>query len=299
MDRCQPDQIIKVLDEAAALCRDDALREGHILTLPDYGQVIMTGDFHGCHDNFRKLQWFADLERCLHRHVIIHELIHSNDLFVLDANQNPGADCSCMLLFQAAQWKIDYPDQVHFLMGNHDLAQITCREITKGGLASIAHFNKGIYDRFGAAEGDRIIGKVREFLLTLPLAARCSNRVWLSHSLPGPQNMDRFDFSVFGRGWQPEDLLPGGGVYETVWGRSHTPEQLNELAGLLNVNYFILGHQRQELGYDAQADRLIILASDHGQGSFLPIDLSKKYCFSELVDRIRYFYDLPTVASDK
>jgi hypothetical protein len=293
IESCEPAQVIKVLEEASILNRQDTLREGHIIQLPAYGQVVMTGDFHGCHENFRKLQRFADLEHCLHRHIIIHELIHSNDLYVLDADQNRGEDCSCMLLFQAAKWKIEYPEQVHFMMGNHDLAQITSREITKGGMASIANFNKWVIFRFGPQEGEAIIESVRKFLLTLPLAARCPNRIWLSHSLPGPAAMDTFDFSVFGREWQPEDLVPRGSVYETVWGRNHPPEQLTELASLLNVSFFVLGHQRQELGYDAQANRLIILASDHGQGSFLPIDLSKKYSFSELVDRIKYFYDLP------
>jgi hypothetical protein len=299
MDCPQSAQIIEILDQAAALNRQDPFREGHLIKLPAYGQAIMTGDFHGCLENFQKLQWFADLKRCFHRHVIIHELIHSNGNHPLDGHSRAVEDCSCMLLIQAAMWKIEFPDQVHFLLGNHDLAQITTREITKGGSASIANFNKWIMARFGVEDGARIIEKITEFLLTLPLAAKCPNHIWLSHSLPGPLDMDDFDFSIFDRDWRLEDMTPRGSVYDLVWGRSHPPDQLKELAEMLRVDFFILGHQRQEEGYAALSDRLIILASDHSQGCFLPIDLATRYTFKDLVARIKFFIHLPDLPAAK
>jgi hypothetical protein len=289
----QPNQIIDILDQAAHLNRGDPFRQGHLIQLPDYGQVIMTGDFHGYLVNFKKLQWYADLERSFLRHVIIHELIHSNGRHPEDGIRQMEEDCSCMLLIEAAKWKIEFPDQVHFLLGNHDLAQITAREISKGGTASIANFNKWIFSQFGAEAGAKIIEKISEFLISFPLATKCANRLWFSHSLPSPLAMDDFDFSIFDRDWRAEDMIPRGSVYETVWGRSHYPDQLKELADILNVDFFVLGHQGQEEGYAAFNDRLIILASDHGQGCFLPIDLSKRYPFHDLVSRIKFFTHLP------
>jgi hypothetical protein len=41
--------------------------------------------------------------------VVLHELIHANGSQYLAANQAQGQDASCLLLIQAAQWKIDYP----------------------------------------------------------------------------------------------------------------------------------------------------------------------------------------------
>lgn len=287
MNFSDPEQILDILDQASIQNRLDSLREGHILNLPNYGQVIMTGDLHGHFQNFKKLQWFADLERVVHRHVIIHELIHSN------GNQSPEGDDSLLLLVQAAQWKIDYPDQVHFLMGNHDLAQLTDREISKGGAASIANFNKWIVDRFGHETAEKILAKVDEFFLSLPLAAKSPNRIWFSHSLPGTHAMDYFDFSLFSRDWEAGDYVPKGSLYELIWGRNHTAEQLVELAELLNVDFFVLGHQRKEQGYELQHERLIILASDHSLGCFLPIDLAKRYTFKELAERVKFFYELP------
>ncbi|NLE29935.1 MAG: hypothetical protein GX629_09735 [Phycisphaerae bacterium] len=287
MNYNDPDQIIDILDQASIQNRLDPLREGHMLNLPNYGQVVMTGDLHGCIHNFKKLQWLADLERVVHRHVIVHELIHAN------GNSNADGDDSLLLLIQAARWKIDYPDQVHFLMGNHDLAQLTDREISKGGAASIANFNKWIADRFGESAARKILTKINEFLLSLPLAARSPNRIWFSHSLPGTHAMDYFDFSLFSRDWEAADYVPKGSLYELLWGRNHTAEQLAELAGLLNIDFFILGHQRKEQGYDLQYEKLIILASDHNLGCFLPIDLARRYTFKELAERIKFFYELP------
>ncbi len=288
MDCPSAEQILDILDQASEVTRQDPYRQGHLIVLPNYGQVIMTGDFHGCLDNFARLEWFADLKRCSQRHVVIHELIHTN-------GSGESEDGSCMLLVRAAQWKIEYPDQVHFLLGNHDLAQLTAREISKGGAASIANFNRWIVSRYGEANGTKVIEKIGEFLATLPVAARCPNRLWLSHSLPGPYAMDNFDFSIFDRQWQWDDFVPRGSVYETVWGRGHTAQQLADLAEILKVDYFILGHQRQDQGYMVQWERLIILASDHGLGCFMPIDLSTSYTFPDLVRRIKFFYDLPEV----
>ncbi len=299
MDCSHPSQIIEILDQAAHLNRVDPFREGHVILLPDFGQVIMTGDFHGCLVNFQKLQWFADLDRSFLRHAIIHELIHSNGRQPEDGINQMEEDCSCMLLIEAAKWKIEFPDQVHFLLGNHDLAQITDREVTKGGAASIANFNKWIFSRFGDESAGKIIEKISEFLLTFPLAAKCANRLWFSHSLPSPLVMDDFDFSIFDRDWRPEDMVPLGSVYETVWGRSHYPDQLKELADILKVDFFVLGHQQQDEGYATFCDRLIILSSDHGQGCFLPIDLSKRYSFQDLVSRIRFFTQLPDLPVGK
>ena len=62
--------------KAAELNRSCPLLRGSVLQLPDYGQVVMTGDIHGHTRNFEKLKRFCDLELTPIRHVILHELIH-------------------------------------------------------------------------------------------------------------------------------------------------------------------------------------------------------------------------------
>ncbi len=288
MNYSEPEKIVEIFRESACLNEQDSLREGNIIILPDYGQVVMTGDFHGCLDNFLKLQWYCNLKHSIHRHVIIHELIHTSNGFYSET------DNSCQLLIEAAKWKIEYPEQVHFLLGNHDLAQITSREITKNGQASIRNFNKWIFENFGN-KSDEIIEAIRRFLLTIPLAARTQNQIWMSHSLPSETTIDNFDFSVFNRNWEEADLVPGGSVYEFVWGRAHSAEYLNKLADMLDVEYFIVGHQSQPDGFSCVDEREIILASDHYQGCFMPIDLSVCYSFEKLIGRIKSFMDMPDI----
>ena len=53
------------------------------------------------------------------------------------------------------------------------------------------------------------------------------------------------------------------------------------------MDHFIIGHQPQESGYAVLFDRMIILASDHNHGVFLPVDCRKKYTVDQLVERIR------------
>lgn len=283
------DNVLDLLHETGTLNRDDPLRAGNVVTLPDHGQVVMTGDLHGYEANFRRLERFADLDRYPHRHVILHELIHMNNCGALEAGQE---DRSCELLLEALRWKVRFPEQVHFLLGNHDIAQVTGREISKAGAASIAAFNEWVRRCFRTA-ADVFLEALHELLLTFPLAARCPTGVWLSHSLPGPYAMEMFDVGIFERPYDDVDLRPGGSVYEFLWGRGHTHQQLDDLAKLLGAELFVVGHQCQGGGYAREDDRMIILSSDHAEGCFLPIDLSKSYTIDDLVARIRFFYQVP------
>lgn len=283
-------EVISIFNQAAQLNRRGN-RQGNLITLPSYGQVVMTGDLHGQYHNFCKLQAFASLDRYPDRHVVLHELIHCM------GQQSAGEDDSCTLLLEAARWKTRFPDQVHVLLGNHDIAQITGREISKGGGASVTGFCGWVSQQF-ADHGDRVLEAVCGFLSSCALGIRTPNRIFLSHSLPGPEDMDRFEVGVFSRAMGTEDLLPGGQAYMLTWGRGHTAEQLEQLAQMLDVDFFTIGHQPQDSGFGCYHDRLIILASDHPQGCFLPIDLSKQYTFKQLADRIRKFSEIPIAAAN-
>jgi hypothetical protein len=54
----------------------------------------------------------------------------------------------------------------------------------------------------------------------------------------------------------------------------------------------VTGHQPQETGYAVNGDHHLILASEHSQGVFLPIDLRKTYDMPGLVNSIRKFVAL-------
>jgi hypothetical protein len=241
----------------------------------------MTGDMHGNLRNFEKLQRFCALDRTPGRSVVLHELIHE------DMVSPDQLDLSIDLLLRAAEWKRDFPDNVYILQSNHELAQLRGQEITKGGRSVLWDFEQGVEHRFGRMAGT-VLEAVREYIATLPLAARTHNGIFMAHSLPDPLLLDAFDISVFDRELQPQDLCPGGSAYALVWGRFHSATMVEEFARRLGVEYFIIGHTPQENGYTS-IGRLIILASEHNHGTFLPIDLSRKYTADELRSGIRKF----------
>ena len=56
-------QAAEVYLEAAQLNREDPLLTGSLLSFPNYGQVVMTGDLHGHRRNFNLIRKIARLER--------------------------------------------------------------------------------------------------------------------------------------------------------------------------------------------------------------------------------------------
>lgn len=269
------------LHEAARLNREDENREGALLTFGSAGQLVMTGDMHGNQRNFDKLQKFCELEHNPARSVILHELIHQEP-------ETPGQpDLSIDLLVRAVQWKCDFPDNVFFLQSNHELAQWRGYEITKGGRSILRDFEQGVALRYGN-QAKAVLTAVSDYISSLPLAARTAHGVFMAHSLPDPFIMDAFDFNLFKREPTPDELSPGGDAYSLVWGRFHPPDVVERFARRLGVEVFLVGHTPQENGYRVTG-RLIILASDHNHGVFLPIDLGRKPTVEQLEAKIRKF----------
>lgn len=275
-----PDHAIETLLEAAELNRTDSLLNGSLLEFPNYGQLVMTGDLHGHRRNFERLKGYCDLEHFGARHVILHEIIHE------DVNELNGADRSYEVLLEAAAWKCAFPEQVHFLQSNHELAQLTSHEITKAGRVVTMDFEQSVREAFGAG-GEDVLGAINAYIQSLPLAGRTANRVFVSHSLPSPRAISTFDTSVFARVPTTEDLSDQGSAHALVWGRYHTESALDVLCDMLDVDFFVCGHQPQETGYEVVHDRMVILASDHNHGVFLPIDLGKPVTTEFLTRHIR------------
>lgn len=270
-----------ILREAAELIREDPLRTGSLLRFGSAGQLVVTGDMHGNTANFAKLQKFCALERSPGRSVILHELIHTEPV-------RPGApDLSIDLLLAALDWKRNHPDNVFFLQSNHELSQALGFEITKGGRSVLHDFERGLEQRFGR-DYQAVLDGVTEYIRALPLAARTANGVFIAHSLPDPLRLEFYDLTVLERLPTPADLEPGGAAHALVWGRFHTPREVEYFAARLGVEHIIVGHTPQEMGYTV-IGRMLILASDHNHGVFLPIDLSRRYTTEQLEAAIRKF----------
>lgn len=273
---------VDVFQHAAQLNRESPLRAGSVVRLPGYGQCVMTGDLHGHTKNFEKLCRYAMLDRVSARHVVLHEMIHAE-------KRGDELDHSHELLFLAAQYKCEFPEQVHFLQSNHELAQLSAYPIAKNGRMVIEDFNDGVAAAYGADRAGDVLKAMNAFIASFPLAVATANRIWMSHSLPNVHDMPEFDAGIFERTLTTEELLENRSVFNLVWGRRHTKEQLESLSERLGADVFLTGHQPQEDGYAMLFDRLIIVASDHSHGCFLPFDLSRPLTVQDLLRNIRKF----------
>jgi len=239
----------------------------------------MTGDIHGHRRNFERIVSFADLAGNPDTHVILHEIIHGGPEDVM------GGCLSYKLLFDVARYKLQFPNQVHTIMGNHATAFISDSKVMKGDKEMNRAMNAAIEYEF-AEDYDEIISAIRQFLFSQALAVRCENRIWFSHSLPADRYIDKFDPEVLSRPLEMEDIVRPGAAYILTWGRRHSQALLDKMARLFDVDLFVLGHQPQEQGYCQAGENALIIASDHNHGCILPIDLAKSYTIRELADSI-------------
>jgi hypothetical protein len=184
-------------------------------------------------------------------------------------------DFSHRVLARVAQLTLDHPGQVHPLLANHELAQMTGRSISKGAGDSVKMFNDALEFVFGdeAIEVGEAAGR---FIAAMPLALISETGVLCAHSLPAPAMMKTFDPGILDRDLTADDWQPRtGSAHMMVWGRGQTPGQVEELAARWNVQLFVLGHQHVETGVDCNGPRMLVLNSDHERAAVLPIDLSQ------------------------
>ncbi|NQU76578.1 MAG: metallophosphoesterase [Planctomycetes bacterium] len=258
----------EIFATAARQNRDDKHRQGNLLLFGSGEHLIVSGDIHGNRSNLAKIIHYAALSANPARVLVLQEIIHSTDA------HNGAGDRSFELLLRAARLKNRHPNQVCFLMANHDLAQMTGNDITKNGCGACKAFNRAVAEAYGEDAGE-IIAAMNEFFCSQPLAAKCPNGVLLSHSLPSPERLKLFDPAVFDRPYRPEDFFRGRSVYELTWGRRHNQAMLDEFADLLGIEVFINAHQPLPQGYVVNGRQLLI-ASDHGQGVIVEFDAEEE-----------------------
>ncbi len=274
-----PQTTIDLLNKGIEANNADKFRRNNLIALPGEGSLVVTGDIHGHRRNFERIVTYADLANHPDRHVVLQEIIHGGPE---DAD---GGCLSYKLLLDVVRYKLEFPNQVHTILGNHDTAFINNSEVMKNGKEMNRSMHLAIENAFNEAS-DKVALALQQFLFSQPLAVRCENRIWISHSLPADRYADKFDPELFNRRLKVNDVVRPGSAYLLTWGRRHSQELLDKLAEVFDVDLFILGHQPQEQGWRRAASNLIILASDHNHGTLLPIDLAGKSTVDELVDSI-------------
>ena len=251
--------VADIFRQAAELVTSDPHRDGNIVHLGPQEQIIIAGDIHGNRDNLTKILAYASAGGDSPPTLILQEIIHG------PPDVRTGVDRSVELLLRAARLKVSNPANIYFLLGNHDVVQFTDSEITKEGAGVCKGFIEGVNFIYGN-DAPEILEAVMEFFRSLPLAIRFENRVLASHSLPSPNRAELAGTDILNRSSQDGDFLRGNPAYEWVWGRNQTPEQLEELAEKLDVDFFVLGHRHIEDGYLMIPQRAISINSNTNNG---------------------------------
>ena len=281
-----PQTIIDLLNRAAEANRADRFRRGNLICLPAEGSLVVTGDIHGHRRNFERAVAYADLTANPDRHIVLQEIIHGGP------EDSKGGCLSYQLLFDVARYKLTFPDRIHIIMGNHDTAFINDSEVMKNGKEMNRSMRAAMKRQFQQDSAEVELA-LKRFLLSQPLAVRCDNRIWLSHSLPGDSYFDKFDRQILQRELKESDYKKPGSVYLLTWGRNMSQTLLDKMAELFDVDVFILGHQPQQQGWSRAGKNLIIIASDHNHGCLLSLDMAKSYTTETLIDLIVPLASIP------
>lgn len=278
LDMRDADVVIGLFDQAQQANLAATLRKGATIHLPNNGRALMTGDLHDHNPNLQKILKLAAIHESPDHHVILHEVIHGEAMI-------NDADMSVRILAKIAALKVAFPDQVHLLQSNHELAQYRGDGILKGNISVVEAFKDGVAYIYGD-RADDVDAALRRFIRSYPLAVRAPRGVLFTHSLPSARQVETFDTTILDRDVTDADLEPGGPGYVLSWGRYQSQEVCDKLAAAWGVDVFVCGHQPAEMGYELMTRTLMILASNHEHGMVLPIDLAKRYDMDKLVESL-------------
>ncbi len=275
------DRRLLTLQRAAQFFRTTPGRQGRLVVPPDVAEVLVVGDLHGHIGNFRRVMAIADLATKPRRHLVIQEVIHGPFRYPL------GGDKSHQLLDLVAALKCQFPKQVHFLMGNHELAQVTNRRIGKDEDNLLELFEAGVKLAY-TESADAVLAAYRDIFLAAPFAFRTPNRVFLSHSLPPATRLADFDPAALQRDVpQPDDVLPGGTLHSLVWGRDTSPENATAFLQRVDADLLVTGHIPCEHGFEVPNDRQLILDGMGAPACYCLFPADRPLTHAELVGCVR------------
>jgi len=251
-----PDRLLITLRRATQAFRETPGRCGRLIRLTGATEVLAAGDLHGNLENFRRLLRRCNLASFPNRHLVLQEVIHGDFCY-----PDEGGDKSHQLLDLVAALKVQYPRQVHFLLGNHELAQMTNQRVAKADADLNRLFRRGVQTAYGP-RAEEIYAHYGQMLAVVPLALRTTNRVFLSHSLPRATRLAAFDPAVLERDPTDEaELLRGGAVHSLVWGRDTSPANVAAFLRKVDADLLITGHIPCDAGFEAPNEQQLILDS--------------------------------------
>lgn len=258
-----------------------------MLDLTGLDEVVVVGDLHGHINNFRKAYIFADLAKNPRRHLVVQELIHAIE------RDAAGMDYSHRLVDLIAAAICQFPGRVHYLVGNHELAQLTKRDIAKNDFTSLNQlYLAGVQSTYGE-KFEEIYKAYEDFWEVLPFAIRLPNQIMLSHTMPPAKQIDKFQLETLMKPTRTmEELTLGGSFHSIVWGRDMSEATAAKYMEKVHARFFIAGHIPCEEGVVFPNPYQCIIDSKDEDGCMLLLPTNKEVAHGELKGMVKYFKDM-------
>jgi hypothetical protein len=274
-----PERLLTTLRIAATAFRETPGRRGRVVSLAGAADVLIAGDLHGHVENFRKLLAAANLAERPRRHLVLQEVIHLPTPI--------GPDPSHQLVDLVAALKCQYYERVHFLIGNHELAQMTDRPIQKGDDVLNDLFWEGVWSAYGG-RAEEIYAAYLALFAAAPLALRTDNRVFISHSLPSEKWRGQFNMAALERDdTDPAECLPGGSVFALLWGRDTAADHVAAFLRKVDADLLVTGHIPCDRGFAVPNDRQVILDCMAQPACYCLLPADRPLAHDELVRCVR------------
>ena len=251
-----PLKLIATIKQAALLQRQQPGRTGRFVDLAECDEVLVVGDLHGHLGNFKSVLQLARLGEHSRRHVVMQELVHGPFRYA-----GEDGESSHRLVDVVSAYICQYPGRVHYLLGNHELAQWTRREIAKNNESLNNLFIMGVCTAY-PEHVEEVLKAYDDLFASLPVAIRLPNRIFLSHSLPGANRLTTWTLEQLKKeSFTSEDYRLAGCIHSVVWGRDTSESTARAYLDLVEADLLISGHIPNDIGYDSPNLHQMILDS--------------------------------------
>ena len=276
------ERMIVLCRQAAERNRGCAARRGNVVELaPEHGDdVMVVADLHGNWLNLRKLLEIADLAGHPRRHLVMQEVCHGGPEY-----PEGGGCMSHLMLEDMARLTCEFPGRFHFLLSNHELAELGDFPICKSRKMLNLLFRTGITEMYGD-EGERVRNAYMEFIASCPVAIRVAGGIFISHSLPEKCDCSGFDTAVFTRPLTPADWKSGSSLFRLVWGRDFRSANAEAFAKAVGAELLVHGHEPCSSGYSVPNSRQVILDGSGPSACFLLVPIGQQLTQSQLIGKI-------------
>lgn len=270
LEKSEADRAVEAIRAAGKAREQDDKQVGRAVFLPEEGEVWLTGDLHGNADNLKRFAAAADLANNPNRFLIVQEIVHSR-LITAD-----NRDLSFVAIMDAIRLQSQFPGQVYYLLGNHDLAVHLDRELVKGG----KYLNRYLYRGMAYMYRDRyqdVLEEYRKFIAGMPAAIFSPNGVFMAHSTPKKAFIPSLSRAYLTEVAGEKPLSKLKPVNAMVNGRDYARATADLFADQLECDVMLCGHTPTNKGWRVPNHRHLIIDSQHGKARYVAFDLGTRY----------------------